>query len=163
MTADLSSVAVPAQDSTASGALVPAARSPWALRPAESRPVAAVRLAGPDFTDVAEGLRLAGFAAFDILSGGSGPAPLVLVLSLPTDEEALHRVLAAGARGPGRVLLLDDRARIDGVRLRADADAVVDWPCHPLQVATAALRVSGAPEWRLARWCESVFEALPSR
>jgi hypothetical protein len=40
---------------------------------------------------------------------------------------------------------------------------VVESPCHPLQVAAAALRVSGAPEWRLARWGESVFDALPVR
>jgi hypothetical protein len=162
VTADLSPFP-PAQRSPAPEHPARSARSPWALRPAESRPVAAVRLAGPDLTDVAEGLHHAGFGVFDILAGGSGPAPLVLVLQLPAEDEALQRVVTAGARGPGRVLLVEDRARLDGVRLRPDLDAVVDWPCHPLQVATAALRVSGAPEWRLARWSESVFESLPPR
>ena len=161
MTADLTSYAAEAGRSPVAAPSRPT--SPWALRPAESRPVAAVRLPGPDFADVAEGLHEAGFGVFDILSGGSGPAPLVLVLQLPPDPEALQRVLVAGERGPGRVLLVDDRARLGGARLRGGVDAVVEWPCHPLQVATAALRVSGAPEWRLARWGESVFESLQVR
>ena len=139
------------------------ARSPWSLRPAESRPVAALRLAGRNFSDVAEGLAEAGFSVLDILAHDSGPAPLVLVLELPTDAEGLERVLAAGARGPGRVLIVDDRGQLEGARLRPGLDAVVESPCHPLQVAAAALRVSGAPEWRLARWGESVFDALPVR
>ena len=137
-------------------------RSPWSLRPAESRPVAAVRLPGRDFGDVAEGLHEAGFAVLDILTHESGPTPLVLVLQLPADAEAVHRLLAA-SRGPGRVLLVDDRDVLKGARLRAGLDAIVESPCHPLQVAAAALRVSGAPEWRLARWSESVFATLPVR
>ena len=149
----------------ASGArpAVPAQRSPWSLRPAEARPVAAVRLPGRDFSDLAEGLHEAGFAVLDILAHEKGPAPLVLVLELPDDEEAVARLLAAGARGPARVLVVKDRERLAGVRLRGNLDAVVESPCHPLQVAAAALRVSGAPEWRLARWGESVFDALPVR
>ena len=142
---------------------VPAQRSPWSLRPAEARPVAAVRLPGRDFSDLAEGLHEAGFAVLDILAYEKGPAPLVLVLELPDDEEAVARLLAAGARGPARVLVVKDRERLAGVRLRGNLDAVVESPCHPLQVAAAALRVSGAPEWRLARWGESVFDALPVR
>jgi len=112
---------------------------------------------------VAEGLSDAGFGVLDILAQETGPAPLVLVLELPTDKEATTRLLAAGSRGPGRVLLVDDRARLDGARLRPGLDSVAEFPCHPLQVAAAALRVSGAPEWRLARWSESVFDALPMR
>ena len=142
---------------------VPAQRSPWSLRPAEARPVAAVRLPGRDFSDLAEGLHDAGFAVLDILAHQKGPAPLVLVLELPPDEDAVARLLAAGSRGPARVLVVDDRERLAGVRLRGNLDAVVESPCHPLQVAAAALRVSGAPEWRLARWSESVFDALPAR
>jgi hypothetical protein len=142
---------------------VPAPRSPWSLRPAEARPVAAVRLPGRDFSDLAEGLHDAGFAVLDILSHEKGPAPLVLVLELPDNEEAVARLLTAGARGPARVLVVKDRERLAGVRLRGNLDAVVESPCHPLQVAAAALRVSGAPEWRLARWGESVFDALPIR
>ena len=142
---------------------VPAPRSPWSLRPAEARPVAAVRLPGRDFSDLAEGLNDAGFSVLDILAHQTGPAPLVLVLALPPEEEAAARLLAAGSRGPARVLVVDDRERIAGVRLRANLDAVVESPCHPLQVAAAALRVSGAPEWRLARWSESLFDALPAR
>lgn len=142
---------------------VPAQRSPWSLRSAEARPVAAVRLPGRDFSDLAEGLNEAGFSVLDILAHETGPAPLVLVLELPPDEEAVARLLAAGSRGPARVLVVDDRERIAGVRLRGNLDAVVESPCHPLQVAAAALRVSGAPEWRLARWSESVFDALPVR
>jgi hypothetical protein len=142
---------------------VPAQRSPWSLRPAEARPVAAVRLPGRDFSDLAEGLNDAGFSVLDILAHQTGPAPLVLVLALPAEEEAAARLLAAGSRGPARVLVVDDRERIAGVRLRSNLDAVVEAPCHPLQVAAAALRVSGAPEWRLARWSESVFDALPAR
>ena len=142
---------------------VPAQRSPWSLRPAEARPVAAVRLPGRDFSDLAEGLHDAGFAVLDILAHEKGPAPLVLVLELPDDEDAVARLLTAGARGPARVLVVNDRERLAGVRLRGNLDAVVESPCHPLQVAAAALRVSGAPEWRLARWGESVFDALPVR
>ena len=142
---------------------VPAQRSPWSLRPAEARPVAAVRLPGRDFSDLAEGLNDAGFSVLDILAHETGPAPLVLVLELPQDEDAVARLLAAGSRGPARVLVVDDRARIAGVRLRGNLDAVVESPCHPLQVAAAALRVSGAPKWRLARWSESVFDALTVR
>lgn len=138
-------------------------RSPWSLRPAEARPVAAVRLPGRDFGDVAEGLHEAGFAVLDILTHETGPTPLVLVLALPADADALRRFLAAGARGPARVLIVDDREVVQGARLRPGLDAVVESPCHPLNVAAAALRVSGAPEWRLARWSESVFETLPSR
>ena len=137
-------------------------RSPWSLQPAESRPVAAVRLPGRDFGDVAEGLHEAGFAVLDILAHETGPTPLVLVLQLPADAEAVRRLLAA-SRGTGRVLLVEDRDLVKGARLRAGLDAVVESPCHPLQVAAAALRVSGAPEWRLARWSESVFETLPVR
>jgi len=143
--------------------VVPAQRSPWALRPAEARPVAAVRLPGRDFSDLAEGLQEAGFAVLDILAHEKGPAPLVLVLELPDDEDAVARLLTAGARGPARVLVVNDRERLAGTRLRGNLDAVVESPCHPLQVAAAALRVSGAPEWRLARWGESVFDALPPR
>jgi hypothetical protein len=142
---------------------VPAQRSPWSLRPAEARPVAAVRLPGRDFSDLAEGLHDAGFAVLDILAHEKGPAPLVLVLELPDDEDTVARLLTAGARGPARVLVIKDRERLAGVRLRGNLDAVVESPCHPLQVAAAALRVSGAPEWRLARWSESVFDALPVR
>jgi hypothetical protein len=142
---------------------VPAQRSPWSLRPAEARPVAAVRLPGRDFSDLAEGLHDAGFAVLDILAHEKGPAPLVLVLELPDDEEAVLRLLTAGARGPARVLVTNDRERLAGVRLRGNLDTVVESPCHPLQVAAAALRVSGAPEWRFARWSESVFDALPAR
>jgi hypothetical protein len=142
---------------------VPAQRSPWSLRPAEARPVAAVRLPGRDFSDLAEGLHEAGFAVLDILAHETGPAPLVLVLELPSDDDTVARLLAAGSRGPARVLVVDDRARLAGARLRGNLDAVVESPCHPLQVAAAALRVSGAPEWRLARWSESVFDALPVR
>ena len=145
------------------GPAVPAQRSPWSLRPAEARPVAAVRLPGRDFSDLAEGLHEAGFAVLDILAHEKGPAPLVLVLELPDDEDAVARLLAAGGRGPARVLMVKDRERLAGVRLRGNLDAVVESPCHPLQVAAAALRVSGAPEWRLARWGESVFDALPAR
>jgi hypothetical protein len=85
------------------------------------------------------------------------------VLELPADEEAAARLLAAGSRGPARVLIINDRERLAGIRLRARTDTVVESPCHPLQVAAAALRVSGAPEWRLARWGESLFDALPIR
>ena len=138
-------------------------RSPWSLRPAEARPVAALRLPGRDYCDMAEGLHEAGFAVLDILAHSSGPAPLVLVLQLPADEEAVARLLAASSGGPGRVLIVEDRVRLAGNRLRAGVDAVVESPCHPLQVAAAALRVSGAPDWRLARWSETVFEALPAR
>ena len=142
---------------------VPTQRSPWSLRPAEARPVAAVRLPGRDFSDLAEGLNDAGFSVLDILAQQKGPAPLVLVLELPPDEDAVARLLAAGSRGPARVLVVDDRERLAGVRLRGNLDAVVESPCHPLQVAAAALRVSGAPDWRLARWSESIFDALPAR
>jgi hypothetical protein len=142
---------------------VSAQRSPWSLRPAEARPVAAVRLPGRDFSDLAEGLQEAGFAVLDILAHEKGPAPLVLVLELPDDEDTVTRLLTAGARGPARVLVVKDRERLAGVRLRGNLDAVVESPCHPLQVAATALRVSGAPEWRLARWGESVFDALPAR
>jgi hypothetical protein len=142
---------------------VPTQRSPWSLRPAEARPVAAVRLPGRDFSDLAEGLNDAGFSVLDILAHQTGPAPLVLVLALPAEEDAAARLLAAGSRGPARVLVVDDREQVAGVRLRAHVDAVVESPFHPLQVAAAALRVSGAPEWRLARWSESVFDALPVR
>jgi hypothetical protein len=142
---------------------LPAQRSPWSLRPAEARPVAAVRLPERDFSDLAEGLNEAGFSVLDILAHETGPAPLVLVLALPDDDEAVGRLLAAGSRGPARVLIVADRERLAGIRLRGNLDAVVESPCHPLQVAAAALRVSGAPEWRLARWSESVFDALPHR
>ena len=164
MTADLSTIAAPDfVPATRTRPAEPSPRSPWSLRPAEARPFAAVRLPGRDFSDLAEGLHDAGFAVLDILAHETGPAPLVLVLELPADEEAAARLLAAGSRGPARVLVINDRERLAGVRLRAGADAVVESPCHPLQVAAAALRVSGAPEWRLARWSESVFDALPIR
>lgn len=140
-----------------------AQQSPWGLRPADGRPVAAVRLPGGGLDEIREGLREAGFSVLDILSQDSGPAPLVLVLELPSDAEGEARLLGAGATGPGRVLVSADRARLAGAGLRPGLDEVVDPGCHPLQVAAAALRVSGAPEWQLARWSEASFADLPGR
>lgn len=137
--------------------------SPWALRPADGRPVAAVRLPGGGLDEIRDGLREAGFSVLDILAQDSGPAPLVLVLELPGDVEGDARILGAGANGPGRVLVSADRARLASAGLRPGLDEVVDAGCHPLQVAAAALRVSGAPEWQLARWSETAFAELPHR
>jgi hypothetical protein len=139
------------------------AGSAWALRPAESQPVAAVRLPRRSFSDVRDGLRDAGFAVLDILAQETGPAPLVLVLALPPEREPADRLLAAGAGGPARVLIVEDREQLAGARLRPGVDEVVEDPCHPLQVAAAALRVSGAPEHQLGHWSESVFARVSAR
>jgi hypothetical protein len=139
------------------------AGSPWSLRPAESQPVAAVRVVGSAFSDVRDGLREAGFAVLDILSRETGPAPLVLVLEVPQNDELAERLLAAGANGPARVLIVEDRDQLSGARLRAGVDEVLEGPFHPLQVAASALRVSGAPEWQLAHWSEAVFAGVSSR
>jgi hypothetical protein len=125
--------------------------------------VAAVRLPRRIFSDVRDGLREAGFAVLDILAQETGPAPLVLVLALPAEREPATRLLAAGASGPARVLIVEDREQLAGARLRPGIDEVVEDPCHPLQVAAAALRVSGAPERQLGHWSETVFAGVSSR
>ena len=140
-----------------------AAPSPWSVRPAERKPVAAVRLPGRRFTAAREALRDAGFEVHDILRRETGPAPCVLVLELPASAEVAARLLEAGARGPGRVLLVTDRGQVPPAARRPGLDEVVERDCHPLQVAGAALRVSGAPEPMVARWCEAAFEGLPAR
>lgn len=139
------------------------ASSPWSVRPADRRPVAAVRLPGRRLAATRDALRDAGFEVHDILRRETGPAPCVLVLELPASGEDAARLLEAGARGPGRVLLVTDRGQVPPAARRAGLDEVVERDCHPLQVAGAALRVSGAPEWLIARWCGSAFEELPAR
>lgn len=129
---------------------------------APSLPVAAVRLPGSGFDEACAALRSAGFGVLDILAQDVGPVPSVLVFELPDDDEALARLLAVARPAVGRVLITRDRNRLAGHTLRPGADEVVDAPVHPLQVAAAALRVSGTPEHRLARWSEAAFADLPA-
>ncbi len=160
---------MPILDSATPLPFVPAARAGVRL-PAQQgsgtgtgRPVAAVRLPRSIISDARQALRDAGFGVLDILTAEVGPTPSVLVLGLPDDHDAADRLLAAGRTGPGRVLLVGDRARLAGAALRPGQDEIVDLPCHPLQVAAAALRVSGAAAGELSSWAESVFAALPAR
>ena len=126
--------------------------------PSAPEPVAAVRLPGRRFDDVRAALRDAGFAVLDIFTQDVGPVPNVLVLELPQDDEALTRLLAVARPGVGRVLITRERQQLAAQTLRPGCDEVLDAPAHPLQVAAAALRVSGTSEYRLALWSESAFE-----
>jgi hypothetical protein len=129
--------------------------------PATAVPVAAVRLPGRRFDEVRSALRAAGFGVLDILAQDVGPVPSVLVLEVPQDEEALARLMAVARPGVGRVLITRDRGGLPPHTLRPGLDEVIDAPPHPLQVAAAALRVSGTSEYRLARWSEAAFEDVP--
>jgi hypothetical protein len=121
-----------------------ARRPAWTLHPVENRPVAAVLLSGALLQAIGDPLQEAGLA----------------VLEIPADVDGARRLLAAGAGGPGRVLLVPEDGRCIAAFLRAGVDEMIELPWHPLQVTAAALRVGGAPEWQIARWSERAFSDL---
>jgi hypothetical protein len=121
-------------------------------------PVAAVKMPPELFDEVATGLRNAGFAVLDIEAHEVGPRPHVMVLQVPDDEQAARRLLAAPARGTGRVFVKPAGKGPSAADLVAGQDEVVQAPFHPLQVAAAALRVGRAPELLFSTWARRVFD-----
>jgi hypothetical protein len=126
-------------------------------------PVAALRLPGHVLRAVAPLLEDAGFEVLDITTRTHGPRPRLVVLELPTEEEAGRRVLAPPQGGPGRLFLAPDELGAWAVP-QWPGDEIVRSPFHRLQVVAAALRVGRLPAEVVADWSGRVFDDLtPAR
>ncbi|MDQ1664155.1 MAG: hypothetical protein QOH75_186 [Actinomycetota bacterium] len=127
-------------------------------RPAAEAPIAAVRLSGATWPGVVAGLHQAGLGVLDINAHQVGPRPHLIVLELPDDDEAARRLVTANGHGAGRLFVTRDPERFALTELLSSRDELALVPCHPLQIAVAALRVSGSPEHVLLEWSRRVFD-----